>query len=89
MKKIFYEQQLLDFLKELFSTHIEFRTQTEENQFYKTLTIYIFSSTKKDLFNKIKELMETLNTNQSENFVSIADMLIMQGRKEGREEGRR
>ncbi len=87
MKNIFYEVQLLDLLKNIFSDTIKFANPTQERQFYQSLTHYIFYALNDNLLNKIIKAMETLQTKQSDNFVSMADRLIMQGIEKGIQEG--
>ncbi len=87
MKNIFYEAQLLQLLKNIFSDAYEFDDKASEREFYQGLTYYLFYATKIDLFNKIKEIMETIHTSKSKGFVSIAEGLIQQGKQEGRQEG--
>ncbi len=88
MKNIFYETSLLNLTRQIFSTSIDLPNKEYENQFYEVITSYIYYSTDINI-QKFIEIMETLRTQQSENFVSTAMQLKISGRKEGRKEGRR
>ncbi len=87
MKNIFYETQLLQLLQKIYSDTYEFDNKVSEREFYQGLTYYLFYATKIDLFNKIKEIMETIHTSKSDGFVSIAEGLIQKGMQKGMQKG--
>lgn len=83
MKNIFFETSLLELLKELYAKSQEFEDKSKEQKFYEIISNYIYYSTNINLRNKIIEIMETLQTHYSQDFISIADGLKNEGKKEG------
>lgn len=88
-RNIFREKSLLDTLKEIYGHTINLQDFSDEEQFFKTISYYIFSTTHSNLQEKLIEIMKTLQTKHSDNFVSLAEGLLISGINKGRQEGRK
>ncbi len=83
MKNIFYGENLLKIVTDLYKNPKGIKDKEQLNQFYEIISSYIFNLSNKDIQTKIIEIMENLRTQQSENFISIADSIKMEGKLEG------
>lgn len=89
MKNIFYEVSLLNLIEDIYSQTDIFDNKTQERNFYETISNYIYYSVNNHLRNKIIEIMETLQTHYSQDFISIADGLILEGIQKGKKDGKK
>ncbi len=87
MKNIFNEPSLLDLLKNVFANPLGLADQEQERKFFENISSYIYNLSNHNLLTKIMELMETLRTQHSKGFISIAEHLETKGKIEGIETG--
>lgn len=80
MKNIFFAKNLLNLLKKIYSKNIEFTDKTQERKFYESIAYYIYFATNINLYQKIIEIIKTIETHRSKDFVSIAEGLLRKGR---------
>ncbi len=83
----YHETSLLDLVKDIFADTIDFPDKTQERQFYESITNYIYYSTKINIRTKLINLMKTLRTHQSKNFISLAEGIKREGIEKGIEKG--
>ncbi len=87
MKNIFSENSLLEVLTDIYANPIDLSNKEQLRKFFENVSSYIYNLSDKNLLTKIMELMEKLRTQQSKNFISIAEHLEMKGELKGRMDG--
>ncbi len=85
-KNIPYQEILLSLLKRIFEINILFDNEIQKKEFYRSIIYYLLSTSQSETIDKIDEIMKT--TTYSEDFVTVAESLILKGRNQGILEGR-